>query len=151
MIPTGCLEEPLNDGVPSIHNSPPPMYSAQIAHATMVRSTISPRLPAEIYGVMLGVGLAGYVTFVPFALELLPTIGTLMLNGLHTSWNRVVKVNMLALGSVHSLSAHRDIFERMPVWRSQWQTWSADVQLTEAIAAGSQDFCVVSVDCAVDG
>lgn len=50
------------------------------------------RLAAPVDGVTDGVG-DGYITFVPFADELLPTIGTVMLYGAQTSPKRVVKAD----------------------------------------------------------
>jgi hypothetical protein len=31
---------------------------------------------------------------------------------------------------------------RIPSWRTQWQYWFSSVQLTEAMAGGSQVFCL---------
>lgn len=91
-----------------------------------------------VYGTMLPLGEGG-VTVVPFAEELLPTTGTLILNFEHTSPNNVVKASQpcqfqsqlstqlecslykLALGFPHSLSAHAEMFEMIPVCRTQWQ------------------------------
>jgi hypothetical protein len=90
-----------------------------------------------------------------------------MLNFWQTSWKRVVKtridkhrVGRVAkkngcrvripkisfAGSSQLFSAQAEMLLRIPSWRAQWQYWSSSVQLTEAMAGGSQVFCFVSPD-----
>jgi len=47
---------------------------------------------------------------------------------------------VLAFGFEQVVSAQAVMFDKMSSWRAQWQYWSALVQLTEAMAAGSQLF-----------
>jgi hypothetical protein len=44
-------------------------------------------------------------------------------------------------GSSQLFSAQAEMFVKIPSWRTQWQYWSSSVQLTEAMAGGSQVFC----------